>query len=69
MTTFHLQGKPFINLNNLLKVEGLCESGAAAKQVISMGLVTVNDQVELRKRCKITHGQIVGYDGHSIQVE
>jgi len=68
MITFPLQGRPFISLNNLLKVEGLCESGAAAKQVIAEGLVTVNGQVELRKRCKITVGQVVKFDGNSIKV-
>lgn len=68
MEEFCLEGQPFITLNNLLKVEGLCESGAVAKQVISDGLVTVNGQIELRKRCKITAGQQVEFAGTIIQV-
>lgn len=68
MTIFLLQGHPFISLNNLLKVEGLCESGATAKQVIAVGLVTVNGQIELRKRCKITSGQTVKFNGRSVKV-
>lgn len=68
MDEFSLEGQPFITLNNLLKVEGLCESGAAAKQVISEGLVTVNGEVELRKRCKIIVGQQVAFNGSMVKV-
>lgn len=68
MQQFSLDGQPYIALNNLLKVEGLCDSGALAKQVIDAGQVTVNGQVELRKRCKIIDGQVVEYQGQAIQV-
>jgi len=69
MKIFSLEGHPFINLNNLLKVEGLCESGAAAKQVIAAGQVIVDGKVELRKRCKIKTGQVIEFAAQSIQVE
>ena len=69
MQVFSLEGHPFINLNNLLKVEGLCESGAVAKQVIAAGQVIVDGKVELRKRCKIVSGQVVEFAGQSIKVE
>jgi len=52
-----------------LKVEGLCESGAVAKQVIAAGQVIVDGKVELRKRCKIVSGQVVEFAGQSIKVE
>ena len=68
METFKLDGQPFIALNNLLKVEGLVESGAMAKQVIAAGMVTVNGEVELRKRCKIVAGSLVAFNGESVQV-
>ena len=69
MQVFSLEGRPFISLNNLLKVEGLCESGAVAKQVIAAGQVAVNGTVELRKRCKIKPGQVIEFNGQSIKVE
>lgn len=68
MQIFSLEGRPFITLNNLLKVEGLCESGASAKQAIADGLVTVNGEVELRKRCKIVAGQVVVFQGQALTV-
>ncbi|HEY7886081.1 MAG TPA: ribosome-associated protein YbcJ [Cellvibrionaceae bacterium] len=66
--TFSLAGHEFITLNNLLKVEGWCESGAVAKQVIDAGLVSVDGQVETRKRCKIFAGQQVVFNGNTIDV-
>jgi len=69
MQVFSLEGHPFINLHNLLKVEGMCESGAAAKQVIAAGQVNVDGKVELRKRCKILSGQVIEFAGQSIKVE
>ncbi|MDB6152040.1 MAG: hypothetical protein JWL90_493 [Chthoniobacteraceae bacterium] len=43
----------FIELSKLLKVTGICESGGAAKALITGGDVTVNGSTELRKGCKI----------------
>lgn len=68
MKTFSLEGRPFITLDNLLKIEGLAESGGAAKQAVADGQVTVNGQVELRKRCKIVPGQTVAFRGEKITV-
>ena len=69
MVTFDLDGHEFIALNDLLKVTGACHSGGVAKLVIADGHVTVDGEVELRKRCKIRTGQIVEFDGESIQVQ
>jgi len=68
MEEFVLQGKTFIELNSLLKITGLCESGGRAKGVIAAGLVKVDGEVELRKRCKIRTGQRVEFDGQMIAV-
>lgn len=65
---FNLEGHAHIPLHNLLKVLGWCNSGATAKQVIDDGLVRVNGQVELRKRCKIVAGQRVEFAGQSVLV-
>ena len=69
MEEFYLEDNEFIELNNLLKVMGLCESGGVAKMVISEGLVKVDVKVELRKRCKIRKGQLVEFEGHKIIVK
>ena len=68
MVEFSLDGRSDIALHNLLKVEGLCESGAAAKHAISEGLVSVDGQIELRKRCKIKAGQWVEFAQQKVGV-
>ncbi|HEX9779490.1 MAG TPA: RNA-binding S4 domain-containing protein [Geopsychrobacteraceae bacterium] len=68
MLTFELLDREYIELNNLLKVTGLCASGGIAKLLIADGLVTVDGKTELRKRCKIRRGQVVAFDGEQIAV-
>jgi ribosome-associated protein len=69
MKEFMLEGREYIELNDLLKVLGLFDSGGMAKTAISEGLVTIDGQVELRRRCKIRTGQIVEYGGRAIAVK
>jgi len=69
MEYFELGGRDFIELNNLLKVTGLCDSGGVAKMLIADGLVKVDGVVETRKRCKIRTGQIVEFQGETIEVK
>ncbi len=66
---FSLNGE-FVELNQLLKLVGICDSGGAGKQLVASGEVSVDGQVELRKTCKIRAGQIVtlGNDGARIAV-
>jgi ribosome-associated protein len=68
MQTFSLDGHPHVALCDLLKLEGLADSGGAAKQLIDDGMVSVNGQTELRRRCKITSGQQVEMMGQTIVV-
>lgn len=49
----------FIELNQLLKLCGLCDSGGSGKRLVASGAVTVDGAVELRKTCKIRAGQVV----------
>jgi len=49
----------FIELNQLLKVVGLCDSGGAGKQIVAGGQVRVDGKQELRKTAKIRAGQHV----------
>lgn len=65
---FSLDGHPFVELNNLMKILGWCGSGGVAKQLIADGLVKVDGEVELRKRCKIRQGQSVEFDGNTAVV-
>ncbi len=48
-----------VELYKILKFEGLAMSGAEAKQLIDQGLVSVNDQVELRRRRKILNHDLI----------
>ena len=61
METFSLGGRPYITLTNLLKVCGWSDSGGSAKHAIEEGQITVDGQIELRKKCKLTVGQVVAY--------
>jgi ribosome-associated protein len=47
---------------------GIFSTGGMAKTAIAEGLVTVDGNVEKRKRCKIKRGQIVEYDGRAVTV-
>ncbi len=70
MTThfFELSGD-FIKLNQLLKAEGLSDSGGAGKALVAGGSVKVDGQVELRKTAKIRAGQIVEIGDIAIHVQ
>ena len=65
---FDLEEHEYIELYKLLKATGQCDSGGFAKARISDGEVMVDDQVELRKRCKIRKGQTVEFAGQVITV-
>lgn len=55
---FTLRGE-FVELNQLLKLAGVCDSGGAGKALVAEGVVAVDGKVELRKACKIRAGSIV----------
>lgn len=59
----------YVELNQLLKLVGICDSGGAGKMLVAGGVVSVDGQVELRKTCKVRAGQIVTLDGVRIQVK
>lgn len=65
--SFSLQGE-YIELNQLLKVSGICDSGGAGKMIVASGNVKVDGQQELRKTCKIRAGQVVSLDDIRISV-
>jgi ribosome-associated protein len=55
---FTLEGE-YVELNQLLKLVGICDSGGAGKMLVASGDVSVDGKVELRKTCKIRSGQVV----------
>jgi ribosome-associated protein len=55
---FELKGE-FIELNQLLKLAGVVDSGGAGKHLVAEGVVSVDGQQELRKTAKIRAGQVV----------
>ncbi len=55
---FQLRGE-FVELNQLLKLSGVCDSGGAGKVLVADGAVSVDGQVESRKTAKIRAGQVV----------
>lgn len=57
-TEFVLNGE-FVELNQLLKLVGVCDSGGAGKALVASGAVSVDGETELRKTCKIRPGQRV----------
>jgi ribosome-associated protein len=67
MRTFKIVGTS-IALVKLLKAAGLCETGGMAKMAIAEGRVTVDHLEENRKSCKIKKGQVVRFEGRSVQV-
>ncbi|MBB6248720.1 RNA-binding S4 domain-containing protein [Rhodanobacter sp. A1T4] len=64
---FELEGD-YVELNMLLKLTGLCDSGGAGKAIVASGAVLVDGTMELRKTCKIRAGQVVTIDDMEIHV-
>jgi ribosome-associated protein len=65
--TFELD-REFVELNQLLKLSGLCDSGGAGKALVASGAVSVDGAVELRKTCKIRDRQVVRVGDAEIRV-
>ena len=64
---FDLEGD-YVELNQLLKLVGLVDSGGAGKALVASGEVEVDGATELRKTCKIRAGQQVRVAGTTIRV-
>jgi len=63
--TFAVRGD-HIQLDQLLKATGLCESGGAAHAAIAEGRVRVDGIVDTRKRAKLRPGQAVQFAGETV---
>ena len=58
----------YIELCKLLKAANVVMSGGEGKEVVAQGLVTVDGEIETRKRCKIQRGQTIDFEGNIIEV-
>lgn len=65
---FTLSGE-FVELNQLLKLVGVCDSGGAGKRLVAEGRVFVDGIVESRKTAKIRRGQTVVCGNLRIRVD
>ncbi len=65
---FQLENNEYIELNRLLKLLGLVESGGQANMFITEGEVQVNGKPEFRKRNKLRVGDLVSFNGETVKV-
>lgn len=71
MQTIEFQLEPpheHVDLNQLLKLVGLCDSGGAGKALVASGSVSVDGVVESRKTRKIRAGDVVSLQGVQVTV-
>ncbi len=68
MLQFSLQGQEYIELNKLLKLMELAQSGGEANAAIVSEQVTVNGQMETQKRKKLRAGDLVKFLGKTIRI-
>jgi ribosome-associated protein len=67
MEEFKIQdGYEYIQLNQLLKLLGLVDSGGEANQRILNGEVLVNGSVDIQKRKKLRPGDKIEFQGKNI---
>jgi ribosome-associated protein len=65
---FDLENHEFIELNKLLKILNLVESGGQANMMISEGEVQLNGELETRKRKKLFKGDVIEFMGERVEI-
>lgn len=68
MRTVDITKEP-VELYKILKFEGLVATGGEAKLLIANGQVTVNGEVETRKRKKIVAGDTIVVGDQTLQIQ
>jgi ribosome-associated protein len=63
------EGEDFITLIQLLKAVGVSYNGAEAQRMVVEGLVSLNGELESRKRAKIRRGDVVKVFDTEIKVK
>lgn len=57
-----------IRLGQLLKLAGVVDDGAMAREVIERGLVAVNGEIDTRRGRQVRPGDTVTYEGEILNV-
>jgi ribosome-associated protein len=57
-----------IRLGQLLKLAGVVDDGAMAREVVEQGLVAVNDEVDTRRGRQVHPGDVVTYETETLHV-
>ena len=57
-----------IRLGQLLKLAGLVDDGAAAREAVERGIVSVNGQVETRRGRQVRPGDLVSLEDQAVRV-
>ncbi|MGI8728920.1 MAG: RNA-binding S4 domain-containing protein [Solirubrobacteraceae bacterium] len=57
-----------IRLGQLLKLAGLADSGAHARELVQDGRATVNGEVELRRGRRLSRGDTIAVAGEAVRV-
>ena len=69
-STFSLsENEEYIQLNQLLKLEQVAQTGGHAKILIEEGEIKVNGEVESRIRRKLRKGDIVQFEDIEIKID
>ncbi len=66
---FNLEGRPFVELKNILKLLNYVNSGGEAKTIIQNGEISVNGIVETRRGKKLIIGDKVHINNDIIEIE
>lgn len=57
-----------IRLGQLVKLAGLADSGAEARELVQEGSVRVNGELETRRGRQLRRGDLVEADGEAVRV-
>lgn len=57
-----------IRLGQLLKLAGVVDDGATAREVVERGLVLVNGEADTRRGRQVRPGDVVSLEGETIHV-
>lgn len=65
---FSLEGRPYVELKNLVKIMNYVNSGGEAKVIIQQGDILVNHEVENRRGRKLKSGDTVTINSDIIKI-
>lgn len=68
MRTVEITREP-VELYKILKFEGLVSTGGEAKLLIGDGQVTVNGEIETRRRRKMLSGDVIEFRGERLELK